>query len=145
LQNDLLTVKVKQLSSVKTQVPYPYHSLPFCRPDTIVNSAGSLGELLRGDRIESSPYVVSNSAGLRQLVPVVQYISNGISVFLLTPPGSCFCRHVTNYLRDVLAVNLMQFEMMEPKLCQVACRIVLSQQGAKDFKEKIDDEYRVTM
>jgi len=39
----------------------------------------------------------------------------------------------------------MQFEMMEPKLCQVACRIVLSQQGAKDFKEKIDDEYRVNM
>jgi len=87
-------VKVKQLSSVKTQVPYSYYSLPFCRPDTIVNSAGSLGELLRGDRIESSPYV---------------------------------------------------FEMMEPKLCQVACRIVLSQQGAKDFKEKIDDEYRVNM
>ncbi|KAG2613304.1 hypothetical protein PVAP13_4KG341000 [Panicum virgatum] len=83
-----------QLSSVKTQVPYPYYSLPFCRPDTIVNSAGSLGELLRGDRIESSPYV---------------------------------------------------FEMMEPKLCQVACRIVLSQQGAKDFKEKIDDEYHVNM
>jgi len=39
----------------------------------------------------------------------------------------------------------MQFEMMEPKLCQVACRIVLSQQGAKDFKEKIDDEYHVNM
>ena len=58
LQNDLLTVEVTQLSSVKTQVPYSYYSLPFCRPDTIVNSAGSLGELLRGDRIESSPYVV---------------------------------------------------------------------------------------
>ena len=58
MQNDLLTVEVTQLSSVKTQVPYSYYSLPFCRPDTIVNSAGSLGELLRGDRIESSPYVV---------------------------------------------------------------------------------------
>jgi transmembrane 9 superfamily protein 2/4 len=33
--------------------------------------------------------------------------------------------------------------MMEPKLCHVACRIVLT--NTKDFKEKIDDEYRVNM
>ncbi|TKW22126.2 hypothetical protein SEVIR_4G205800v4 [Setaria viridis] len=35
--------------------------------------------------------------------------------------------------------------MMEPKLCQIACKIVLSQEGAKDFKEKIDDSYSVNM
>ncbi|RCV22133.1 hypothetical protein SETIT_4G196200v2 [Setaria italica] len=93
-KNDLLAVKVSQLSSIKTQVPYSYYSLPFCRPDTIVSSAENLGEVLRGDRIENSPYV---------------------------------------------------FEMMEPKLCQIACKIVLSQEGAKDFKEKIDDSYSVNM
>uniref|UniRef100_A0A0A9ESK3 Uncharacterized protein n=1 Tax=Arundo donax TaxID=35708 RepID=A0A0A9ESK3_ARUDO len=35
--------------------------------------------------------------------------------------------------------------MMEPKLCQIVCRIVLSQEEAKDLKEKIDEEYRVNM
>jgi transmembrane 9 superfamily protein 2/4 len=39
----------------------------------------------------------------------------------------------------------MQFEMMEAKLCQITCKIVLTEQGASDIKEKIDDEYRVNM
>ncbi|CAL5048973.1 unnamed protein product [Urochloa decumbens] len=93
-KNDTLAVKVNQLSSVKTHVPYSYYSLPFCRPVAIANSAENLGELLRGDLTENSPYL---------------------------------------------------FEMMEPKPCQVVCRIVLSQQEANDFREKIDDEYRVNM
>lgn len=52
-------VKVNKLTSIKTQLPYSYYSLPYCRPDTIVDSAENLGEVLRGDRIENSPYVVS--------------------------------------------------------------------------------------
>ncbi|KMZ73403.1 Transmembrane 9 superfamily protein member [Zostera marina] len=56
-QRDLLKVKVNKLMSIKTQLPYSYYSLPFCRPDTIVDSAENLGEVLRGDRIENSPYV----------------------------------------------------------------------------------------
>jgi len=59
LQKDPLAVKVNQLSSIKTQLPYSYYSLPFCRPGTIVDSAENLGEILRGDRIENSLYVVS--------------------------------------------------------------------------------------
>jgi transmembrane 9 superfamily protein 2/4 len=58
LQKDPLAVKVSQLSSIKTQLPYSYYSLPFCRPDAVVDSAENLGELLRGDRIENTPYVV---------------------------------------------------------------------------------------
>ncbi|EER88736.1 hypothetical protein BDA96_10G273800 [Sorghum bicolor] len=93
-KNDLLAVKVNQLSSVKTQLPYSYYSLPFCRPDTISSSAENLGQVLRGDRIWNSPYL---------------------------------------------------FEMMEPKLCQITCKIVLTEQEANDIKEKIEDEYRVNM
>jgi hypothetical protein len=59
-----LAVKVSQLSSTKTQLPYSYYSLPFCRPDAIVDSAENLGELLRGDRIENTPYVVSTNHAL---------------------------------------------------------------------------------
>jgi transmembrane 9 superfamily protein 2/4 len=61
LQKDALLVKVNKLTSTKTQLPYSYYSLPFCKPDTIVDSAENLGEVLRGDRIENSPYVVSTS------------------------------------------------------------------------------------
>jgi transmembrane 9 superfamily protein 2/4 len=50
---------VNKLTSTKTQLPYEYYSLPFCKPDRIINMAENLGEVLRGDRIENSPYKVS--------------------------------------------------------------------------------------
>ena len=56
-----LKVKVNKLTSTKTQLPYSYYSLPYCPPEHIVDSAENLGEVLRGDRIENSPYVVSCS------------------------------------------------------------------------------------
>jgi transmembrane 9 superfamily protein 2/4 len=59
LQGDELMVKVNKLTSIKTQLPYTYYSLPFCKPNTIVDSSENLGEVLRGDRIENSPYAVS--------------------------------------------------------------------------------------
>ncbi|CAL5054048.1 unnamed protein product [Urochloa decumbens] len=93
-KRDPLAVKVNQLSSIKTQLPYSYYSLPFCKPGTIVDSAENLGEVLRGDRIENSLYV---------------------------------------------------FEMMEPKMCHIVCKIAPNQEEAQDLKEKIDDEYRINM
>ncbi|KAJ6296150.1 hypothetical protein OIU76_026926 [Salix suchowensis] len=89
-----LKVKVNKLTSTKTQLPYSYYSLPYCPPDHIVDSAENLGEVLRGDRIENSPYV---------------------------------------------------FQMREPKQCKILCRITLNEKTAKEFKEKIDDDYRVNM
>ncbi|GBG82919.1 hypothetical protein CBR_g36446 [Chara braunii] len=56
-QGDELKVKVNKLSSARTQLPYDYYSLPFCRPTKIENEAENLGEVLRGDRIETSPYI----------------------------------------------------------------------------------------
>ncbi|KAL0316485.1 UNVERIFIED_CONTAM: Transmembrane 9 superfamily member 10 [Sesamum radiatum] len=94
MQGDLLKVKVNKLTSVKTQLPYSYYSLPYCKPEKIVDSAENLGEVLRGDRIENSPYV---------------------------------------------------FKMREAQMCNVVCRITLNAKEAKEFKEKIDDEYRVNM
>ena len=58
VQDDLVNIKVNKLSSVKTQLPYEYYHLPFCKPDKIVNSAENLGEVLRGDRIENSMYQI---------------------------------------------------------------------------------------
>jgi hypothetical protein len=58
LQGDELKVKVNKLTSIRTQLPYEYYSLGYCSPPVIENSAENLGEVLRGDRIENSPYVV---------------------------------------------------------------------------------------
>ncbi|KAG6421203.1 hypothetical protein SASPL_117753 [Salvia splendens] len=84
---DLLKVKVNKLASVKTQLPYAYYSLPYCKPKKIEDSAENLGEVLRGDRIENSPY----------------------------------------------------------EMCNVVCHVTLNNKDVKQFKEKIDDEYRVNM
>ncbi|KAK6942301.1 Nonaspanin (TM9SF) [Dillenia turbinata] len=97
MQGDELMVKVNKLSSTKTQLPYSYYSLPYCSPKSILDSAENLGEVLRGDRIENSLYVVR------------------------------------------------LFKMRQPELCKVACHIKLNAKTAKEFKEKIDDEYRVNM
>lgn len=58
-QHDPLYVKVNKLSSTKTQLPYDYYFLKYCKPSKIVNNAENLGEVLRGDRIENSVYEVS--------------------------------------------------------------------------------------
>ncbi|KAL1819598.1 hypothetical protein ACET3Z_014467 [Daucus carota] len=54
---DPLSVKVNSLTSVETEIPFSYYSLPFCKPEEgVKDSAENLGELLVGDRIENSPY-----------------------------------------------------------------------------------------
>ncbi|XP_010942081.1 transmembrane 9 superfamily member 8 [Elaeis guineensis] len=93
-KKDPLQVKVNKLTSTKTQLPYSYYSLPYCQPNSIVDSAENVGEVLRGDRIENSLYV---------------------------------------------------FEMREPQMCRIVCRITLNDKDVKDLNEKIDDEYCVNM
>ncbi|XP_050216701.1 transmembrane 9 superfamily member 8-like [Mercurialis annua] len=94
VKGDELKVKVNKLTSIKTQLPYSFYSLPYCRPAKIVDSAENLGEVLRGDRIENSPYV---------------------------------------------------FKMWEPETCKILCNVKFDAKTVKEFKEKIDDEYRVNM
>ncbi|KAK9802909.1 hypothetical protein WJX73_005351 [Symbiochloris irregularis] len=57
-KGDQETLKVNKLTSIKTQLPYEYYSIPYCRPEKIKSSAENLGEVLRGDRIENSPYEI---------------------------------------------------------------------------------------
>lgn len=53
-----LIVKVNSLTSIETELPFSYYSLPYCTPPKgIKKSAENLGELLMGDQIETSPYV----------------------------------------------------------------------------------------
>lgn len=57
-KGDAIFLKVNKLSSIKTQLPYQYYSLPYCRPEKIIPFAENLGEVLRGDRIENSLYQI---------------------------------------------------------------------------------------
>jgi len=58
-QGDLVALKVVKLTSVHTQLPYDYYSLNFCEPEKIEKSSENLGEILRGDRIENSDYILN--------------------------------------------------------------------------------------
>jgi transmembrane 9 superfamily protein 2/4 len=49
---------VSKLTSVKTQMPYEYYTLPYCRPKKFGLQSENLGEALSGDRIENSVYKV---------------------------------------------------------------------------------------
>jgi len=49
-------LKVNKMTSVHTQLPYKYYSLPFCKPENPVKDPENLGEFLRGDIVENSVY-----------------------------------------------------------------------------------------
>lgn len=52
-----LEVKVNSITSIETELPYSYYSLPFCKPKEGIQKVGeNIGELLMGDQIENSPY-----------------------------------------------------------------------------------------
>lgn len=62
-EGERLSLKVNSLTSVRTHLPYPFYSLQFCRPDRIVDQVENLGEILVGDRIQSSRFeVIENRA-----------------------------------------------------------------------------------
>ncbi|XP_042430382.1 transmembrane 9 superfamily member 12-like [Zingiber officinale] len=54
---ETIYVKVNSLTSIETELPFSYYSLPYCLPQNgIKKSAENLGELLMGDQIDNSPY-----------------------------------------------------------------------------------------
>jgi len=55
---DPVALQVERLSSAVTQMPYNFYYLPFCQPQALKPEPENLGEILRGDRIENSPYEI---------------------------------------------------------------------------------------
>ncbi|KAK2647568.1 hypothetical protein Ddye_015057 [Dipteronia dyeriana] len=52
-----IEAKVNSLTSIETELPFSYYSLPYCKPlGGVKKSAENLGELLMGDQIDNSPY-----------------------------------------------------------------------------------------
>ncbi|KAJ8640158.1 hypothetical protein MRB53_016852 [Persea americana] len=56
-QGDELYVLANSITSISTQLPFSYYSLPYCKPCSgIRKRAQNLGELLMGNQIVNSPY-----------------------------------------------------------------------------------------
>lgn len=56
-QGEQLYVLANSITSISTQLPFSYYSLPYCRPHGgIRKRAENLGELLMGNQIVNSPY-----------------------------------------------------------------------------------------
>ncbi|KAL6532783.1 Transmembrane 9 superfamily member 12 [Orobanche gracilis] len=54
---DEIYAKVNSITSIETELPFSYYTLPYCKPrGGIKKSAENLGELLMGDQIDNSPY-----------------------------------------------------------------------------------------
>ncbi|XP_014204071.1 transmembrane 9 superfamily member 4 [Copidosoma floridanum] len=56
-----IDVKAVKMTSTRAQLPYEYYSLEFCKPKkgTLKYKSENLGEILRGDRIVNTPYIVA--------------------------------------------------------------------------------------
>lgn len=58
LKGDFIEVKTRKLAS-KKNLPFEFYSLQFCKPNPKRYATETFGEVLFGDRIENSLYLVS--------------------------------------------------------------------------------------
>eukprot|EP00660_Eupelagonema_oceanica_P013537 gene13537-2134_t len=65
----MLSIDVNSLTSIDNIVPYPFYSLKFCRPTREMReerlAEEKLGEVLWGDHIEPSMYLVEMMTNLK--------------------------------------------------------------------------------
>merc|ERR1719233_2583145 len=104
-------IKVNKLDSTKTQIPFDYYDMPFCRPTEIKLDAENLGEVLMGDRIENSAYEVHMrndkvcsmmaSAGITALLKKMDYKDVVIAI-----DGSLFRFHP--HFKNVMQSRISQ-------------------------------------
>jgi transmembrane 9 superfamily protein 2/4 len=53
---DEVKLYVAKITSTRTQIPYSYYSLPYCKPEKQKLKSENVGEALEGDHIENSVY-----------------------------------------------------------------------------------------
>ena len=62
---DTIRISVNGIHSHQAVVPFGYYTLPFCRPTSVSQQAESLGQVLWGDKIETSSYVFNMAVDQR--------------------------------------------------------------------------------
>jgi transmembrane 9 superfamily protein 2/4 len=115
-RGDRIELKVGQLDSVRTQVPFEYYQLPFCKPEVIEQSAENLGEVMSGDVIQNSIYEV-------------------YAAFYFD--FRSFCQSHFAFFFSV-QVNTKVVES-----CKILCKRDYTAAELAVFADKIDDDYRV--
>ena len=106
-------LKANKVTSTKTQVPYDYYDLPFCKSKHTHSKAENVGGRLSGDTSTNSPYEVCLPG----------------YVFLVNSSGLTACTQQLNMKKD--------------EQCAVLCRKSYKKEQMSMFRKMIDDEYRV--
>jgi len=92
-----LEVKVNSITSIETELPYSYYSLPFCQPKEGIQKVGeNIGELLMGDQIENSPYKFQ-----------MMVDQDDVKVCVANPLSGGDVKHFNKRIDDYYQVNLM--------------------------------------
>lgn len=77
--NDSVPLKVGSLISLKSELPYKYYDLPFCKPSKIVSTGANIGEVLAGDLLYNAEYDirVGNDIACQELCTVKDFNKTG--------------------------------------------------------------------
>jgi len=73
VNNEQIPMFVNKIWSSKTQLPYNYYSLPFCKPDTVETEKENIGQILIGDRIK---ILIINYMLVKKLIVNIYVIVN---------------------------------------------------------------------
>ncbi|XP_057526349.1 transmembrane 9 superfamily member 12 [Amaranthus tricolor] len=93
---DEIYAKVNSLTSIETELPFSYYSLPYCKPhDGVKKSAENLGELLMGDQIDNSPYRFRMN------------VNESIFLCITSPLSEQEVKLLKQRTRDLYQVNMM--------------------------------------
>lgn len=111
-----------KLTSSRTQLPYEYYSLPFCKPENVVYKGENLGKL----------FICLTNTSYISLRFILTYAF--IALFF-----------IGEVLRGDRIVNtLYNVEMGKDKKCEVVCnKKKLSVEESKLFAERVQEEYYV--
>lgn len=134
LERDPFVFQAVKLTSSRTQLPYEYYSLPFCKPKEVVYKGENLGE-------RTAAYVIS-----LKLLKLLSYISINIFViFFLFVFFVVSLLFIGEVLRGDRIVNtLYNVEMNKDKKCELVCeKTKLSIDESKLMAERIQEEYYV--
>lgn len=134
LERDPFVFQAVKLTSSRTQLPYEYYSLPFCKPKKVFYKGENLGEC-------TAAYVIS-----LKLFKFLSYISINIFVMIFF---LCVCVVSLLFIGEVLRgdriVNtLYNVEMSKDKKCELVCeKRKLNIDESKLMAERIQEEYYV--
>jgi len=111
VNNEQIPMFVNKIWSSKTQLPYNYYSLPFCKPDTVETEKENIGQILIGDRIQNSDYqLYAGKETHCQYLCDRKYNSEAISAFMEKIDND----YTVNWILDGLPAAVRMYDNDNP-------------------------------